>query len=138
MEKLKAVQREKSNDKEQARQILRNGILNGMCVEKLIQMTEFGLVGNIDSVNGTNGTSHYFNRMKYVVAENERGFDLINYFFTDKENIIIATTSISIDHIDNISGCINKDNPDNVLDINIVMVDGADITINVIYQTEED
>lgn len=133
MEKLKAVQREKSNDKEQARQILRNGILNGMCVEKLIQMTEFGLVGNIDSVNGTNGTSHYFNRMKYVVAENERGFDLINYFFTDKENIIIATTSISIDHIDNISGCINKDNPDNVLDINIVMVDGADITINVIY-----
>lgn len=133
MEKLKAVQREKSNDKEQARQILRNGILNGMCVEKLIQMTEFGLVGNIDSVNGTNGTSHYFNRMKYVVAENERGFDLINYFFTDKENIIIATTSISIDHIDNISGCINKDNPDNVLDINIVMVDGAEITINVIY-----
>lgn len=133
MEKLKAVQREKSNDKEQARQILRNGILNGMCVEKLIQMTEFGLVGNIDSVNGTNGTSHYFNRMKYVVAENERGFDLINYFFTDKENIIIATTSISIDHIDNISGCINKDNPDNVLDINIVMVDGSGITINIIY-----
>lgn len=133
MEKLKAVQREKSNDKEQARQILRNGILNGMCVEKLIQMTEFGLVGNIDSVNGTNGTSHYFNRMKYVVAENEGGFDLINYFFTDKENIIIATTSISIDHIDNISGCVNKDNPDNVLDINIVMSDGAEITINVIY-----
>ena len=133
MEKLKAVQCEKSNDKEQARQILRNGILNGMCVEKLIQMTEFGLVGNIDSVNGTNGTSHYFNRMKYVVAENERGFDLINYFFTDKENIIIATTSISIDHIDNISGCVNKDNPDNVIDINIVMVDGAEITINVIY-----
>ena len=133
MEKLKAVQREKSNDKEQARQILRNGILNGMCVEKLIQMTEFGLVGNIDSVNGTNGTSHYFKRMKYVVAENEGGFDLINYFFTDKENIIIATTSISIDHIDNISGCVNKDNPDNVIDINIVMVDGAEITINVIY-----
>lgn len=48
MEKLKAVQREKSNDKEQARQILRNGILNGMCVEKLIQMTEFGLIGNIN------------------------------------------------------------------------------------------
>ena len=133
MEKLKAVQCEKSNDKEQARQILRNGILNGMCVEKLIQIAEFGLVGNIDSVNGTNGTSHYFNRMKYVVAENERGFDLINYFFTDKENIIIATTSISIDHIDNISGCVNKDNPDNVIDINIVMVDGAEITINVIY-----
>lgn len=132
MEKLKAVQREKSNDKEQAREILKNGILD-MNIARLIQMTEFGLAGNINSVNGTNGTSHYFNRMKYVVAENEGEFDLINYFFTDKENIIIATTTISIDHIDNISGCVNKDNPDNVLDINIVMVDGAEITINVVY-----
>jgi hypothetical protein len=133
MGKSKVIQMKKADKSQEARQILKNGIVNGMCVEKLIQMTESGLVGNIDSVNGTNGTSHYFNRMKYVVAENERGFDLINYFFTDKENIIIATTSISIDHIDNISGCINKDNPDNVLDINIVMVDGAEITINVIY-----
>lgn len=133
MEKSKAVQREKSNSKEQARQILRYGILNGMCVEKLIQMTEFGLAGNIDSVNDMNGTSHYFNRMKYVVAENENEFDLISYFFSDKENYIIATTTISIDHIDNISGCVNKDNPDSMLDIKIDMVDGTQITINVVY-----
>lgn len=134
MGKSKVVQIKKADKSQEARQILKNGIVNGMCVEKLIQLADINaFVGNVEVMTGLCGTSHYFNRMKYVVAENERGFDLINYFFTDKENIIIATTSISIDHIDNISGCINKDNPDNVLDINIVMVDGAEITINVIY-----
>lgn len=134
MSETKILQFDRTDDKKKAREILKNWILD-INIERLIQMTEFGLVGNINSVNGTNGTSHYFNRMKYTVAENEGEFDIISYFSIDKEkeNDIIATTAISIDHIDNISGRVNKDKPDDVLDINILMSDGAEITINVIY-----
>lgn len=46
---------------------------------------------------------------------------------------IVASTTISIEQIEKISGCVNEDNPDNVLDINIVMADGAENTINEIY-----
>ena len=132
MEKLKAVQREKSNGKEQARQILRNGILNGMCVEKLIQMTEFGLIGNINCKIGTCGSSQYFTQMNYLKAENKKEQDLLAYSYV-KDEEVISSTFIAVNEIGDISGCINKDNPDNVLDINIVMSDGAEITINVIY-----
>lgn len=50
MGKSKVIQMKKADKSQEARQILKNGIVNGMCIEKLIQMTEFGLVGNIDSV----------------------------------------------------------------------------------------
>lgn len=43
------------------------------------------------------------------------------------------TTFIAVNEIGDIFGCVNEDNPDNVLDINIVMVDGSGITINIIY-----
>lgn len=119
--------------KEQARQILKNGVLN-MSVEKLIQMTDFGLSGNINCIVGTygSGTSHYFNCMEYVRADNEEECDIINYFFMDDEDII-ASTTVGIEQIEDISGSVNEENPDDVLDINIVMVDGTEITVNVIY-----
>lgn len=135
MSKTKVIQFEKNdkdNGREQARQILKNGILNGMCVEKLIQMANFGLCGNVEVMTGLCGTSHYFNRMEYVKAENEEECDIINYYFEEEEDII-ASTTISIENIEEISGCVNEDNPDNVLDINIVMVDSSEITINIIY-----
>ena len=47
MGKSKVIQMKKADKSQEARQILKNGIVNGMCIEKLIQMTEFGLVGNI-------------------------------------------------------------------------------------------
>ena len=134
MEKTKVIQFEKNdkdNGKEQARQILKNGILD-MSIERLIQMTKYGLGGNINCMVGTCRTSHYFNRMEYVKTENEEECDIINYYFEEKEDII-ASTTISIEQIAVISGCVNKDNPDNVLDINIVMTDGLRIKINIIY-----
>lgn len=135
MSKTKVIQFEKNdkdNGREQARQILKNGILNGMCVEKLIQMANFGLCGNVEVMTGLCGTSHYFNRMEYVKAENEEECDIINYYFEEEEDII-ASTTINIEQIAAIFGCVNEDNPDNVLDINIVMTDGSGITINIIY-----
>lgn len=134
MEKSKIIQferNEKNNGKEQARQILENGILD-MSIERLIQIAEIGLCGNVEVMTGLCGTSHYFNRMEYVKAENEEECDIINYYFEEEEDII-ASTTISIEHIEEISGCVNEDNPDGVLDINIVMADGSGITINIIY-----
>ena len=61
MEKSKVIQFEKNdkdNGKEQARQILKNGILD-MSVERLIQMVNFGLCGNVEIMTGLCGTSHY-------------------------------------------------------------------------------
>lgn len=132
MSKTKVIQLEKNEDtREQARQILKNGILD-MSVERLIQMVNFGLCGNVEVMTGLCGTSHYFNRMEYVKAENEEECDIINYYFEEEEDII-ASTTISIEQIEEISGCVNEDNPDNVLDINIVMADDLEITINIIY-----
>lgn len=135
MSKSKVIQferNEKNNGNEQARQILKNGILD-MSIERLIQMTRYGLGGNINCMAGTCGSSHYFNHMEYVKADNEEEGSIINYSFMIEEEDIIASTTISIEQIAVISGCVNEDNPDNVLDINIVMTDGSGITINIIY-----
>ena len=119
--------------KEQAREILKNGILD-MSVERLIQMTRYGLCGDISTMVGTCGTTHYFNRMGYVEAENDDEQDLIEYLFvTDNGDDVIASTSICIAEIEDISGCVNKDHPDDVLDIIAIMADGTEVTINVIY-----
>ena len=135
MSKTKAIQfekNEKDNGKEQARQILKNGILD-MSVERLIQMVNFGLCGNVEVMIGLCGTSHYFNHMEYVKADNEEEGSIINYSFMIEKEEIAASTTISIEQIEEISGSVNEDNPDNVLDINIVMADGSGITINIIY-----
>ena len=135
MSKTKVIQfekNEKDNGKEQARQILKNGILD-MSVERLIQMVNFGLCGNVEVMTGLCGTSHYFNHMEYVKADNEEEGSIINYSFMIEKEEIAASTTISIEQIEEISGCVNEDNPDNVLDINIVMADGLGITINIIY-----
>ena len=54
MRKTKVIQFEKNEDtREQARQILKNGIVNGMCVEKLIQLADINaFVGNVEVMVG--------------------------------------------------------------------------------------
>ena len=127
------MSKKKEATREEARRILKEGILD-MSVERLIQMSQFGLCGNINTLVGICGTSHYFNKMNYIKAENDDEQDLIEYFFiANNEDDVIASTSICIAEIEDISGCINEDNPDDVLDINIDMTDGTIITINVIY-----
>lgn len=120
--------------REQARQILKDGILD-MSVEKLIQMTRYGLCGNISTMAGTCGTTHYFNRMCYIKAENNEEQDLIEYSFVsdNDEDDVIASTSVCVEEIEEISGCVSEDNPDDVLDVNVSLTDGTEITISVIY-----
>lgn len=119
--------------REDARQILRKGILD-MSVARLIQMSRYGLCGSINTFVGICGTSHYFNKMDYIESENDEEQALLEYsFVSDNEDDVIASTFICVAEIEEISGFVNGDNPDNVLDINIVMTDGTEMTINVIY-----
>lgn len=134
MKKSRILQFERNNNnKEKARQILRNGILD-MSVERLVQMTRYGLCGNISTMAGICGTTHYFNRMCYIKAENNEEQNLIEYsFVSDNKDDVIASTSICVAEIEEISGCVSEDHPDDVLDINVSLTDGTEITISVIY-----
>lgn len=118
--------------REQARQILKNGVLD-MSVERLIQMTSYGLCGNVNTMVGICGTSHYFNKMGYIKTENDEEQDLIEYSYVTDVDDVIASTFISVAEIEDISGCVSEDHPEDVLDIIIFMADGTEIIINVIY-----
>lgn len=57
MGKSKVVQMKKADKSQEARQILKNGIVNGMCVEKLIQLADINaFVGNVEVMVGLCGT----------------------------------------------------------------------------------
>ena len=133
MGKSKVIQMKKADKSQEARQILKNGIVNGMCVEKLILLADINaFVGNVEVMVGLCGTSNYFNRMEYVKSNNDEECDILSLLYADGENII-ASTTLSTEEIADVDGCVNADNPDNVLDINITMADGTQVTINLIY-----
>lgn len=134
MGKSKVVQMKKIDKSQDARKILQNGIVNEMSVEKLIQLADINVfVGNVEVMVGLCGTSNYFNRMEYVKANNDEECDILSLLYADGENII-ASTTLSTEKIVDIDGCVNADNPDNVLDINITMADGIQATINLIIK----
>ena len=98
MGKSKVIQMKKADKSQEARQILKNGIVNGMCVEKLIQLADINaFVGNVEVMTGLCGTSHYFNHMEYVKADNEEEGSIINYSFMIEKEEIAASTTISIE-----------------------------------------
>lgn len=103
-----------------------------MSVARLIQMTQYGLCGNISTLVGLCATTHYFNRMNQIEAESDEEQDIIEYSFVHEDDVI-AATSICISEIEDISGSVNEDRPNDVLDIDISMSDGTEITISVIY-----
>lgn len=85
MGKSKVVQMKKADKSQEARQILKNGIVNGMCVEKLIQLADINaFVGNVEVMVGLCGTSNYFNHM-------ESGRN-IHYLFKKQQNILDLVT----------------------------------------------
>lgn len=56
-------------NKEQARQILKDGILN-MSTERLIQMSQFGLTGNVVLSDGIVSVENVFNCISYNEESN--------------------------------------------------------------------
>lgn len=126
-------QRVMSDELKEIREIFKNGILNGMSVEKLIQITNYGLHGNVEvELKGICGTNTYFNCMEYVKANNAEECDIICFFYrTDKG--VAASTTINIDNIESISSCVNDEDSEEILNINILMADETEITIYLVY-----
>lgn len=122
-----------TNIKEDVRETFRSGILNDMTVERLIQLTNFGLYGNVCVFTEINESNHYFNKMEHILADNDQAVDLLSYSFYAESGGLLANTSFTVHDIESIAGSINDDNPDNVLDINITLTDGTEITTNIFY-----
>ena len=112
--------------REQARQILKNGILD-MSIARLIQMSNFGLMGNIELSNRYVDIQNVFNRIDY---DDEKNF--ISFSVNECESMYGAV-SFFIGSIKDISGCEDADNPEEYLNINIKLEDGTAIRINVLY-----
>lgn len=112
--------------REDARRILKNGILD-MNVERLIQMSQFGLMGNISLSRNNIAVKNGFNRIEY----DEEHQTMI---FTVQEMMgKYGEISFLVDAIADISGCEDKDDPDEYLNININLKDGTCIIIVILY-----
>ena len=113
--------------KELARQILKDGICN-MSIEKLIQMSHFGLTGFIESESKTNITQNMFNHIEHDEESN-----VIIFMAKGAEDRVYGSVSFVIDAIKEISGCEDTENPETMLNINITLEDDVKILIKVIY-----
>lgn len=123
------MNKEQSSNKttrEQARQILKNGILN-MSVERLIQMSEFGLMGNITLSNEMVSVENAFNHISY-----NEGNKIIS-FSVEESQCRYGEISFLVDAITEISGCEHMENPEEYLNINIKLNDGMAIVIDILY-----
>lgn len=112
--------------REDARRILRNGILN-MSVARLIQMSHYGLMGNILSSNDMISVENVFNLISY------NGENNIITFSAEESQGSYGMVSFSLDAIIEISGCDDKDNPDEYLNVNIKLKNKTNICIKIMY-----
>lgn len=128
-ERTLRIEWKNENQKEQARQILRDSILH-MSVERLIQMSNFGLTGFVDvtNINGTHTT---------VMIHNS--FNCIDY---DKESHVITFAAKEINencygavsfNVDSIKWIFGEEDTDTVLKINILLETDTEITISILY-----
>lgn len=110
--------------KEQARQILRDGILH-MSVERLIQMANFGLTGFVDFTSTATMTQNSFNFIDY-----DEECHVITFAAKEINENCYGAVSFNVDSINTISGV---EDSDTVLKINISLVDDTEITISILY-----
>lgn len=115
--------------REDARRILRNGILD-MNVARLIQMSEFGLMGEIELYTEFALVNNVFNRIEF--NENTRciAFSVREIDMGDSN---YGSISFCVDNIEDISGCDDKNNPDEYLNVNIKLQDETAIRLKILY-----
>ena len=118
---------------EEARKLLRDGVVNDMSVEKLIQMTEFGLIGKIKTTTGSTYNEQAFGQMDYLKSESAEESDAIRYECVSADGYVAASTIIDIDEIVGINGAVNEDYPEDFLDILLLMKDESVVIISVKY-----
>lgn len=116
----------KEATREDARRILKDGILN-MSIARLIQMSEFGLMGNIEVHNGIVLMENVFNKINYDEENN------IITFSVEESQAIYGAISFSIGAILDISGCEDKENPEEYLHVNIKLENRTDVDIKILY-----
>lgn len=112
--------------REESRQILKKGILD-MNVARLIQMSHFGLMGNIVLPNKILSVENVFNRISYEEKSN------VITFLVEESQVNYGAISLLVDAITEISGCENKENPEEYLDVNIKLDDDTTVIIKVLY-----
>lgn len=116
----------KKETREQARQVLKNGILD-MSIARLIQISQFGLMGSIELHNGIAIVENVFNRISY----NEEN-DIIA-FSVEESEAKYGQISFSLNAIVDISGCEDKENPEEYLHIKIKLENRTDVDIKILY-----
>ncbi len=87
--------------REQARQILKNGICD-MSVVRLIQMSRYGLMGNIVLSNEMVSVENVFNRISYNEDDN------VITFSVEELQGSYGSVSFLVDSVTKITGCEEK------------------------------
>lgn len=118
------IEWENGTQKEQARQILRDGILH-MSVERLIQMANLGLTGFVDFTSTATMTQNSFNFIDY-----DEESHVITFAAKEINENCYGAVSFNVDSIKWIFG---EEDTDTVLKINISLVDDTKITISILY-----
>ena len=113
--------------REQARQILKSGILD-MNIARLIQMSEFGLKGSIVLSNEMVSVENAFNRIDYDLES-----DIITFSVEELQKVCYGVISFSMSAIEEISGCEDKEKPEEYLNVNIRLKDAMIIYIKILY-----
>lgn len=112
--------------REQARQILKNGILD-MNIARLIQMSQFGLIGSIFTTDGVSFTNNMFNHIEYDKEHNRIAFSI------GESEGQYGEVSFFVDTITKISGCEDEENPDDFLHVNIKLENKTAVDIKIVY-----
>lgn len=114
--------------REDARRILRNGILD-MSVERLIQMTHYGLIGNVELRNQYLMVDNAFNHMNFYEENGCINFSVVE----ENAGSCYGSISFLVKDITHISGCDDKDNPDEYLNVNIKLENETAIILKILY-----
>lgn len=112
--------------REQARQILKNGICD-MSVVRLIQMSRYGLMGNIVLSNEMVSVENVFNRISYNEDDN------VITFSVKESQGSYGSVSFLVDSVTEITGCEDEKNPEEYLNVNIKLKDGLNISVKILY-----
>lgn len=81
---------------EEARKVFKDSVVNDMTVEKLIQMTEMGLVGKIKTTTGSTYNEQVFGQMDYLKAESLEESDAIRYECVSADGYVAASTTSTL------------------------------------------
>lgn len=120
------MNRKNEPTREQARQILKDGICN-MSIARLIQMSRYGLMGNVILSNKKIFVQNAFNRISYDEESK------VITFSVEESQGSYGSISFSVDVITEISGCEDEENPEEYLNVNIKLKDGIVISIKILY-----